>query len=173
MKLRHNHGWHRRGFSILWDADVLEDLVTPADVVSVRQFFGMQHDWPEDLPACNGDALVVAGVEGCLGALSFADAERWIEEDLKQAVLSFQDHFEGQTGLMLWVPSGTNVITPNATGDKYMWKHGAGASAKQLEFGRLLFAGAEREIERIMNTDDKNAPADSKAWVGLYHPRIS
>lgn len=173
MRLRHNHGWHRRGFSILWNADVLHELVKPQDVVSIRQFFAMQVDWPEGLPACNGDALVVAGVEGCLDVLSHADAERWIESDLKRAVLSFQDHYEGQAGLMLWVPSGKTVIAASATSDRYLWKHGTGANAQDLEFGRLLWSGAESEVERIMNTPDKEASPDGEQWVGLYHPRIS
>ena len=35
--------------------------------------------------------MVVSGLEGCLDILDGHDAERWIETDLKEAILSFQD----------------------------------------------------------------------------------
>jgi len=54
---------------------------------------------------------VVSGFEGCLDVLSSEDAEHWIENDLKELILSFQDEYEGQAGLIFWVPSGHNRIS--------------------------------------------------------------
>jgi len=172
VRIRFNQGWPRRGFALLWDAEVLSDLNAPQDVVSLRQFFAQVDNWPEDLPAADGDALVVSGFEGCLDVLSGDDAVQWIETDLKEAVLSFQDFYQGQAGLVLWVPSGCNRISMRGASEEYFWKH-RGSSGDGLPIGRLLFSGAENEVERLLNTDDPHADYDGKHWVGLHHPRIS
>lgn len=172
VRVRHNKGWARRGFAILWGADTLAQLIAPDRVISMRQFFAMANDWPEDLPAADGDALIVAGLEGCLDVLEAEDASRWIETDLREAVLSFQDHYEGQAGLILWLPSGRTRIEMKGATEQYYWKH-RGAGADGLHIGRLLWSGAEKEVERILDTDDPGADYDSKHWVGLHHPRIS
>ena len=56
--------------------------------------------------------------------------------------------------------------------EEYYWKHGAKGSGG-LHLGRLLYSGAENEVERILDTDNENVDYDGKAWAGLYHPRIS
>ena len=172
VRTRHNQGWPRRGFALLWESDFLADLVRPADVLSLRQFFAFVDDWPDDLPAANGDAMVVSGLEGCLEVLGAADAAKWLETDLRNAILSFQDYFEGQAGLILWVPSGRNRIAMNRATEEYFWKHRE-TGGDGIPLGRLLFSGAENEVVRIMDTDDRNADADGKHWIGLHHPRIS
>jgi len=172
VNIRHNQGWPRRGFALLWDPVFLAKLGNPSDVVSLRRFFALADNWPDDLPAAGGDALVVSGLEGCLDVLGSADSANWLEHDLRSAILSFQDHFQGQAGLILWSPSGRNRINMNRATEEYFWKHrdtgGAG-----LPLGRLLFSGAENEVVRIMDTDDPNADSDGKHWIGLHHPRIS
>lgn len=173
VRTRCNRGWPRRGFALLWDAEVLASLVAPGDVVSLRQFFAKVDQWSdEDLTAANGDALVVAGVEGCLDVLSGEDAARWIETNLKEAVLSFQDFSQGHGGLILWMPSGRNRISMNGASEAYFWKH-RDSGKEGLPIGRLLFSGAENEVERLLSSDDPHADYDGKHWVGLHHPRIS
>ena len=172
VRTRFNRGWPRRGLALLWDAEALADLTIPSKVLSLRQFFSIADDWPEDLPAANGDAMVVSGLEGCLDILDGHDAERWIETDLKEAILSFQDFFDGQAGLIFWVPSGRTRISMKGSTEEYYWKHGA-SGRDGLHIGRLLFSGAENEVERIMHTEDCNADYDGKHWAGLHHPRIS
>lgn len=172
IRKRFNQGWVRSGFSLLWDAEVLSSIAAPKDVVSLRVFFSQIDDWPEDLPAASGNALVVSGFEGCLDVLSGEDVEQWIETDLKEAVLSFQDFYQGQAGLILWAPSGRNRISMRGASEEYFWKHG-GVRGDNLPIGRLLFSGAENEVERLLNTDDPNADWDGKHWAGLHHPRIS
>lgn len=116
--------------------------------------------------------LVVAGVEGCLDVLDGPDAERWLTEDLRPAILSFQSFYEGQAGLVFWLPSGRNRITMRGASETYHYKH-RGSGEDGLHIGQLLWSGAENEIERLMNTQDSNADYDGKHWVGLHHPRIS
>ncbi len=123
----------------------------------------MAQDWPEDLPAGGGDTLVVAGVEGCLECLSSDEAEKWLETDLKDAILEFQDEYDGQAGLVFWVPSGKNRINMNGATEEYFWKHRSGSTTKDIHIGRLLWAGAEDEIERLLDTEDANADYDGNA----------
>ncbi|WP_373508517.1 hypothetical protein [Thiocapsa sp.] len=91
VRVRYNQGWFRRGFALLWDADVLARLAPPRAVLSLREFFGLVDDWPDELPAAEGDALIVAGLEGSLDVLSGEDAAQWLETDLREAVFCFQD----------------------------------------------------------------------------------
>jgi len=63
-------------------------------------------------------------------------------------------------------------ISMKGSTEQYYWKH-RGFGPDGLPIGRLLFSGAENEVERIMNTDDSNADYDGKYWAGLCHPRIS
>ena len=170
---RLDNAWMRRGFTLLWSPETLAHVAQPSQVVSVRQFFAMAKNWPEELPGSGGDALVVSGFEGCLDVLSGQDAERWIENDLKEVILSFQDEYEGQAGLILWVPSGRNRISMKGASEEYYWKHSASGSGRGLHIGRLLWSGAEKEVERILDSEDSGADYDGKAWVGLHHPRIS
>jgi hypothetical protein len=172
VRTRFNHGWSRRGFTLLWDAETLAEIVDPAEVVSIRQMFAMVDRWPDELPAAGGDAVVVAGVEGCLDVLSGPEAERWLVEDLRRAIMSFQTHYEGGAGLVFWLPSGRSRIVMRGASEEYHYKH-RNSGDSGLHIGRLLWSGAENEIERIMNTDDDAADYDGKHWVGLYHPRIS
>lgn len=172
VRIRYNQGWPRRGFALLWDVKTLLELAEPADVVSLRQFFALAKSWPEDLPAAGGDALVVSGLEGCLDVLGAGDVERWVESDLKEAVLSFQDQYQGQAGLVFWLPSGRNRISMRGATEQYYWKHRS-SGAEGLPIGRLLFSGAENEVERLLDSEDGKADYDGKHWIGLHHPRIS
>lgn len=172
VRKRFNHGWPRRGFAVLWDPDALARIISADKVVTMRSFFAMVDSWPDDLPGANGDALVVTGMEGTIDVLDSEEAENWIEEDLRHAILSFQDYYEGQAGLVLWTPSGRNRISMNGATERYFWSHRP-SGKDGLPIGRLLFSGAENEVERILDTDDPNADYDGKAWAGLHHPRIS
>lgn len=170
VRTRYNNNWPRRGLALIWDADTLAKIVEPAKVLSMRQFFAMVDSWPEDLPAADGDAMVVSGFEGCIDVLDAKGVERWIETDLKEAVLSFQDFFGGQAGLVFWLPSGKNRISMNGASEQYFWKH-RDSGDDGIAIGRLLFAGAENEVHRIL--DQPDADYDGKHWVGLHHLRIS
>ena len=172
MRVQRDSGWMRRGVSLLWDANELPKLGSPHDVVSLRKFFALAEAWPDRLPG-GGDALVVAGVEGCLDALTKEDGMRWLEGDLKQLILSFQDEYEGQAALILWLPSGRRRITMVAATERYFWKSGSQGNVHRLPIGQCLWAGAESDAARIIVSDQQDPDLDGKAYVGLYHPRIS
>jgi hypothetical protein len=166
MHTRCNHNWPRRGFAILWDTQTLGELVRPNDVLSMRELFALKERWPDV------DTLVVAGLEGSLDVLSSADAHAWLTGDFRDLIMSFQDFYEGQAGLILWVPSGHSRISMNGATEEYFWTHRDSGECG-LPIGRLLFSGAESEVERLLNTDEPGVDADGKHWIGLHHPRIS
>lgn len=173
MRLIRDQSWTRRGISLLWNAEILSQLVTPEDVVSIRQLFMLVNHWPQDLPAAGGNALVVAGIDGCVDALTPEDAHLWLQADLKSCILSFQDEYEGQAGLVFWLPSGRKRISMTPATDAYLWRCAAPFSQQSLPIGQALWAGAESDAERIISTNESDLDIDGSAWIGLHHPRIS
>ena len=173
MKLQRGDAWKRRGCSLLWDVSALGEVTTPTAVASIRQFFAMARSWPADLPGAGGDALVVAGVEGCLDALGDADGRTWLETDLKQAILGFQDEYDGQAALILWLPSGRSRVRMDPATEEYVWTSDRSAAAAGLPLGRCLWAGAESDAARILVSAAPRPNVDGPAWVGLHHPRLS
>jgi len=173
MRTITSDGWRRRGFSLLWEPRVLTEIVVPGAVLSMREFFERRQKWPENLPAINGDAMIVAGLDGCLDSLSESDATTWLETDLKGAVLSFQEHYEGQAALIMWIASGRTRVGMDLSDEEYFWKATPGRDAARLPLGRCLWGGAEADVSRVIVSTDRDADVDGPAYVGLYHPRIS
>ena len=173
MKTITGEGWKRRGFSLLWEPRVLSALITPSAVVSMREFFALRKAWPDELPGSGGNALVVAGLDGCLDSLSPADAVTWLESDVKPLVLSFQEHYEGQAALVLWLASGRARVGMNLANEEYFWCINAAKDGPRLPIGRCLWGGAEADVARILVSEQKNPDFDGDAYVGLHHPRIS
>ncbi len=91
MKILQGDVWKRRGVSLLWGGEALSVLAQPQQVVSIRQFFAMVGQWPDDLPCNDGNTLVVAGLEGCVDLMDPIEGEAWMKSDLLPAVLAFHD----------------------------------------------------------------------------------
>lgn len=169
MRALRNTTWTRRGCSLLWDPRALATCAQPKEVVSIREFFLMSRNWPTDLPSNDGAALMVAGVEGCLDALDAESAETWVERDLRQRIFAFQDEYQNDAALIFWLPSGRQRIHYSLASDEYSW---TGMGDERLPLGRLLWAGARSDAERIVIGPGDVAP-DGDGWAGMYHPRIS
>jgi len=170
VKARQDQAWTRRGFSLLWDAETLKKIASPAEAVDLREFLSIASCWPENLPSCGGDTLIVTGMEGLLDSLSGKDREMWLEQDLRPAILSFQEWYESQAGLIMWLPSGGKRIKMDLATEQYYWKpHGQ----ERIALGRMLWGGAEADVERIIVSDISNPDIDGKNYCGLFHPRIS
>ena len=122
MRVVRDTSWERRGMTLLWGAETLAGLTQPQHVVSIREFFAFTGNWPEALPSNTGDTLVVAGLEGCLDTLTPEDAADWLGGDLKTQILRFQDEYEGQAGLVLWLPSGRQRIRMEPASEAYFWR---------------------------------------------------
>jgi len=165
--------WTRRGISVLWDAEALADLCGASDVISVRQLLQLKEaKWPDArVPLVRDQALVVAGLEGCLDALPPTEAADWLEQVIYPTIVSFQREVAGggdQAALVLWLADRSRL--DYRTGDDtYYWHCGGEYKGQQIPLSRCLFNGAQDGLRHIHVTRDR----DPEHWVGLYHPRIS
>ena len=158
--------WQRHGTSWVWDEEARNQVCAASEVWSLRQFLRAAGSWPEDLPSNNGDTLVVAGLEGSLDLLTPDDAEAWLSDAMKDAILKFQAHFEGEAALIFWLPSGHGRIKVHAATDAVVWRCAAPHSDSQLDFGRVLW-GEAREYPQEILLRQGSKPA------GLFHLRIT
>ncbi len=174
MRVIHDRTWTQRGISFLWDSRVLFEVIEPSEARSIRQFFEIASSWPGDLPSGGGNTLVVGGLDACLDVLSPGDAEKWLENRIRPALLAFQDEYEQQAGLIFWLPTGRNRVSMKSATGEYLWRCAPPFSKEELPLGRILWSGAEGDVGRIMNPEG-NAPhdVDGPSWIGLHHPRIS
>lgn len=161
--------WARRGLTLLWGADALRELATPDQVMPLRTLFGERLKWPIDLVSNGGRALVATGLEASLDCLTPADAETWISTDLRDLVREFQDAYQGERALVLWLPSGAQRVTYDAPNDAWLW---ATAGNGRLPLGRLLFSGAERDVERVSPAGWRGS-AEGLGLIGLRQARLS
>jgi len=165
--------WTRRGISILWDAEQLDRLCKPSEVISVRQFIQLHNSgWPDDdLPLINDRTLVVAGLESCIDALKPGEAIEWLEETIYQTILSYQqDVADGgsQAALIFWLAEQRRLLYQTSD-DTYYWYCSTEYKGEQVPLGQCLFNGAHHDLRPIHVVDQKK----KEHWVGLYHPRIS
>ena len=165
--------WKRRGITLLFDDRALAGLAETAEVVSVRRWVRMAGHWPDDLPSNHGRAIVVAGLGACLDLLAPDECEEWISRQWTPTVASFQAEFDGEAACVFWVPDGRTRIRMNVASETYTWACAPPHKDQALPLGRLLWAGAESGVARIVETEGANGDPDGPAWSGLYQPRIS
>ena len=165
--------WTRRGISILWDADCLNQLCQPQQVVSLRRLLQLHAaGWPEaDLPLVNDTTLVVAGLESCVDALPPDEAEQWLEHVIYPVIISYQREVAdggNQAALIFWLVEHTRLAY-RTSDDAYYWHCSGEYKQQQIPLSHCLFNGAQHDLRRI------HVPGDKKVaqWVGLFHPRIS
>lgn len=158
--------WQRRGTSWLWAEEARDQVCGAADVWSLRQFLCTVGHWPDDLPSNNGRTLVVAGLEGGLDLLSPDEAETWLADAIKSAILSFQDAYAGEAALVFWLPLGHSRLKIHAATDGVHWLCEAPHRGRELDFGRLLW-GEANEYPQHMQLREGDRPA------GLFHLRIT
>ena len=157
--------WQRRGTSWLWDEDARNMVCAAPEVWSLRQFLQAERQWPDDLPSNDGNSLVVAGLDGGLDLLAPNDAEGWLGDSIKNAILSFQDAFD--TGsLIFWLPAGQGRLKANIATDSVEWRCAAPHGDSLLAFGRILWGEANEYPQEIL------LRAGAKA-AGLFHLRIT
>ena len=165
MKQLRDTVWQRRGLSWIWDADALAQCCDVTEVWSLRQALRSAPRWPDELPSNNGNTLVVAGLEGCLDLLAPNDAELWLAADVKSAISSFQDAYDGQAALVFWLPGGANRVIVSAT-DAVLWRCAPPNANSRVDFGRILWGEAREYPQEIVLHDGGKS-------AGLFHLRIT
>jgi hypothetical protein len=158
--------WQRRGVSWIWDAEALNQVAAPGEAVSLRQFLRLVGNWSDELPSNKGNALLVAGLDGGLDLLSPADADKWLGNSFKEAVLSFQDFYQGGAALVFWMPEGQRRFKVQTASDAVLWRCAAPHHDDHLDFSRLLWGEAGECPQEIL------LPGSSKP-AGLFHLRIT
>lgn len=158
--------WQRRGISWIWDEEARNQVCAAGEVWTLRQFLQAAANWPDDLPSNDSNALVVAGLEGGLDLLTPDDAEIWLEDEIKDAILSFQAYYEGEAALIFWLPSGQRRIKLNPAIDSIEWRCAAPYGDSLLAFGRILWGEANEYPQEILLCGGGKP-------VGLFHSRIT
>ena len=157
--------WQRRGASWVWDEEARNQICAASEVWSLRQFLRSVGNWPDDLPSNSNKTLVVAGLDGSLDLLTPTDAEAWLADAIKPAILSFQDEYQGDAALVFWLPGGQSRLPIQQSTDAVRWichtPHGS-----QVDFGRILWGEANEYPQEILLRDG-GKPA------GLFHLRIT
>jgi hypothetical protein len=160
--------WQRRGVSWVWDEEARNQICVASEVWSLRQFLRTSKapgSWPDDLPSNGGRTLVVAGLDGSLDLLTPTDAEAWLDEAIKPAILSFRDERESDGALVFWLPGGHHRVSANAATDEVGWLCHA-PHGHRIDFGRILW-GQANEYPREILLREGGRPA------GLFHQRIT
>lgn len=158
--------WQRRGISWIWDTQALSQICSAPEVWSMRQFLRNSRTWTDELPSNNENTLVVAGLEGSLDLLHPEEAENWLNDDIKTAILSFQDYFEGNAALVFWLPSCAGRFHINSATDAVSWKCASPYTQEVIDFGRVLWGEAREYPQEIILTG-------SQKPSGLFHLRIT
>lgn len=158
--------WKRRGVSWIWADEALAAVAKPTEVFSLRQLIRTAVSWPDDLPSNGGNTLVVAGLDACLDLLTPTDADGWLGNELKSAVLSFQDGYQGEAALVFWLPKGDRRFLVDMSTDAVHWRCSAPYGGQQIEFGRILWGEAREYPQEIVL-------AEGDKPVGLFHLRIT
>lgn len=158
--------WQRRGTSWIWDEEARNLVCEASEVWSLRQLLRAVGKWPDDLPSNESNTLVVAGLEGGLDLLKPQDAEAWLGEQLKEAILSFQSFYDGGAALIFWLPHGQGRIKVLSSTDAVAWRCAAPHSESQIDFGRVLWGEAHHYPQEILLREGAK-PA------GLFHLRIT
>ena len=157
--------WQVRGTSWLWDEEARNQICRAGEVWSLRQLLRAQGNWPDELPSNSGRTLVVAGLDASLDVLVPDEAQTWLDEAIKPAILAFQDEWEGDGALVFWLPGGQRRIKLNTATDEVGWLCHA-PHGHPIDFGRILWGQANEYPQEIL------LQADGKA-AGLFHARIT
>ncbi|MDZ4688262.1 MAG: hypothetical protein SH850_24580 [Planctomycetaceae bacterium] len=168
----HDDIWHRRGISLLWDADSLSTICTPQQVVSLRRFLQLHAlGWPEaQVSLVNDKVLVVAGLESAIDALPPEESSEWLERVVYAAIVGYQTEvaYGGtEAALVLWF-TDFRRFHYNTSDDTYYWHCTTEYKGRQIPISRCLFNGGQADARRIHTVDAKR----DEHWVGLYHPKV-
>ena len=157
--------WQVRGTSWVWDEEARNQICAASEVWSLRQLLRAKGNWPDDLPSNGGRTLVVAGLDGSLDLLTPGDAEAWLGDAIKPAILSFQDKWESHCALVFWLPGGHNRVKVHPATDEVGWLCHA-PHGHQIDLGRILWGQANEYPQEILLREGSR-PA------GLFHLRIT
>jgi hypothetical protein len=156
--------WFKRGCSIIWDNRCLTRLVkdnSEITPISTALRMSKANSWPDKLPASNGRAMVVVGLDGCLESLEDDQREKWLREHVKPLVLSFYRKFQNEASLIFFFERGTASFIDHID-EAFVWQP-TNKQGKPLPLVKFLYGGRFEEIKRLVSEHDPK----KEPW-GLY-----
>ena len=103
---------------------------------------------------------------GQLPTLKDFDLAGFSGDAIKDAILSFQDYYQGEASLVFWLPSGQGRIKFHPATDSIEWRCAAPHNESLLAFGRILWGEANEYPQEILLREGGKA-------AGLFHLRIT
>ena len=106
MKILQGDVWKRRGVALLWGAAALSERRATAEVLSIREFFALAGNWPEDLPSNGGEHAGrrwPRGVHRPAGARGRRDMAGG---GVAASDPRFPGRIRGEAALVFWLPTG-------------------------------------------------------------------
>jgi hypothetical protein len=157
--------WKRRGISVLWDGDTLSQFNAASKIISLRRFFELyEAGWPEDdMPFINDSAVMVAGLDVMIDALTLEEVVDWVEQQVYTKIQSFQSSVDN-CALIFWMAEKSRWLE-NASENSYNWWLSGNYRQQNFPIGRCIWNGAQNGVKRI--------ESEKGQWLGLYHQRIS
>jgi hypothetical protein len=156
--------WFRRGCSIIWDVRCLSRIVkdnTEITPISAIIRLAKTDSWPDQLPAFNGKAIVVVGLDGCLDSLDASQREKWLKAHIKPMVLSFYRRYQNGASLIFFFERGKSSFVDHID-DAFLWQPSVKTDSP-VPIIKFLYGGRAQEIKRLVSeTDPIHEP-----W-GLY-----
>ena len=167
--------WKRRGHSMLWDADSLASLCRAEQAVTLREFLRLHAaGWPQaktDDLLVKGRALVVAGLDAALDALSPADALEWLEMTVYPAIISFEKNVAdgaSQAALVFWFADAKR-FSLNMSEICAYWNCSLAFGSRSIPLSRGLWNGSSSSMQEIRESVEGKSPVH----VGYYVQKIS
>lgn len=153
--------WQVRGTSWVWDEEARNQICAASEVWSLRQFLRAKGNWPDDLPSNGGRTLVVAGLDGSLDLLTPGDAEAWLGDAIKPAILSFQDEWGSDGALVFWLPGGQNRVRAHPATDE--------VGCRQA--GRHARSSGRAPVREVPPSNACHTTVPTREAERLVHPR--
>jgi hypothetical protein len=104
-----------------------------------------------------------------LDLLPAESRESWLTDDLRRAVLNFQDEYGRSAALIFWLEGGQSRAILKHANDQLLWAGPPGSSVT-IPLGACLFGGAQSDLERIPAQAGQGGDG---AMAGVHHQRMS
>ena len=167
--------WKRRGHTVLWDAGSLASLCRSEQAVSLRRFLRLHAaGWPSaeiDVLLVKERALVVAGLDAALDALSPDHAQSWLEKSVYPAVISFEKNVAAgasEAALIFWFADAKRFKFSMSEIIAY-WECSLAFGGRKIPLTRGLWNGSSSSMQEIRERTD----AKASNHVGYYVQKIS
>ncbi len=161
MRQMSSSSWQRQGSSIIFDRDVLANLIQ-TQPVSLREALSWSAHRPVD-PPCGSHSrtVLVGGLGTCLDMLSVQEAEEFLRHRIKPMVLEFQDQWP-ECGLVFGISASAQTFAVSSASEELTFVR---RDRKQVRLSYAMWDGSATLNVTQLLQDDK--------VIGYHVRRIS